>query len=71
MSYLLHLLFLATAFWQAFSKSVGRSGSGARKLEVAVFAAMASVAIVGMLSVDTLWEYKNKGGMHAAYDVPT
>lgn len=50
------------AFWQAFLKSAGSSGSGARKLEVAVFGAMAGIALVGWQSVDMLWRYKNKGG---------
>ncbi|KAF5837301.1 hypothetical protein DUNSADRAFT_4564 [Dunaliella salina] len=48
-------------FWQAFLKSAGSSGSGARKLEVAVFGAMAGIALVGWQSVDMLWRYKNKG----------
>jgi len=54
---------LPAAFWQAFVKSVGSTGSGARKLEVAVFGAMTSVAVLGLLSVDKLWDYKNKGAV--------
>uniref|UniRef100_A0A7S3QYF0 J domain-containing protein n=2 Tax=Dunaliella tertiolecta TaxID=3047 RepID=A0A7S3QYF0_DUNTE len=48
-------------FWQAFLKSAGSTGSGARKLEVAVFGAMAGVGLLGWLSVDMLWQYKNRG----------
>lgn len=55
----------AAAFWHALSKGVG-----ARKLEAAVFAAMAGISVAGLLSVDAMWEYKNQGawGWCSAHD---
>jgi hypothetical protein len=51
----------SAAFWQAFRKSMGSSGSGARKMEMYVAAAMGSIAVAGIFTIDQIWDSYNKG----------